>query len=91
MSRRSDSVCPSKACQTREKSVRIPSLPLTQSKSIRFPDPMIEEAEAAIRGKDCTFSAFVAAAVRAALESLKTEEDGNDQKKRHFAVSSIVQ
>ena len=64
--------------QAREKSFRIPSLPLTRSKSVRFPDPVIEEVEAAVRGKDCTFSAFVVAAVRAALESLKTEEDDSD-------------
>ena len=30
----------------------------------------LEEVEAAIRGTDCTFSAFVVAAVRAALDDL---------------------
>ena len=43
---------------------RIPKIPPTSVKSIRFPNPMIEEVEAAIQGQDCTFSAFVVAAVQ---------------------------
>ena len=50
---------------------RIPSIPPTTNKSIRFPNDMIDEVETAIQGKDCTFSAFVVEAVRVALESLK--------------------
>lgn len=53
---------------------RIPKTPPTTNKGIRFPNDMIEEVEEAIRGKDCTFSAFVIAAVRAALEDLKQQE-----------------
>ena len=49
----------------------IPSIPSTTNKSIRFPDDVIEEVEAAIAGKNCTFSAFVIAAVRMALNELK--------------------
>ena len=49
----------------------IPSSPPTSNKSIRFPNDMIEEVEAAIVGKNCTFSAFVIAAVRMALDDLK--------------------
>ena len=45
---------------------RIPKIPPTSVKSIRFPNPMIEEVEAAIQGQDCTFSAFVVAAGQAA-------------------------
>lgn len=52
---------------------RIPKIPPTTNKTIRFPNDVIEEVEAAIIGKDCTFSAFVIAAVRAALEDLKEE------------------
>ncbi len=55
---------------------RIPNLPPTSVKSIRFPNDVIEQVEEAIRGKDCTFSAFVVEAVRVALDSLK--EEGND-------------
>ncbi|MDY4964851.1 MAG: YlcI/YnfO family protein, partial [Dysosmobacter sp.] len=47
---------------------RIPKIPPTSVKSIRFPNPMIEEVEAAIQGQDCTFSAFVVAAVQAARD-----------------------
>ena len=50
---------------------KIPSIPPTTNKTIRFPNDVIEEVEQAIVGKDCTFSAFVIAAVRAALEKLK--------------------
>lgn len=36
---------------------------------------MIEEVELAIQGKDSTFSAFVIAATRWALENLKEQEE----------------
>lgn len=52
---------------------RIPENPPTVNKTIRFPNDVIEEVEKAIKGKDCTFSAFVIAAVRAALDDLKQE------------------
>ena len=54
---------------------QIPKIPPTTSKSIRFPNDLIEEVEAAIRGKDCTFTAFVVEAVRVALENLREEGD----------------
>lgn len=47
---------------------KIPSVPMTTNKTIRFPNDVIEAVENVIKGKDCTFSAFVIAAVRAALE-----------------------
>lgn len=53
---------------------KIPATPPTSNKTIRFPNDVIEEVEEAIQGKDCTFSAFVIAAVRAALEDLKEED-----------------
>ena len=57
------------------KKFRIPSIPPTTNKSIRFPNDVIEEIEAAIKGTDCTFSAFVVVAVRVALENLKEESE----------------
>lgn len=51
-------------------SFQIPSMPPTINKTIRFPNKVVEAVEQAIQGKDCTFSAFVIAAVRAALEDL---------------------
>ena len=45
---------------------QIPRTPHTTNKTIRFPDDVIADVEAAIAGKDCTFSAFVIAAVRTA-------------------------
>lgn len=49
---------------------KIPNTPPTINKTIRFPNDVVEEVEKAIQGKDCTFSAFVIAAVRSALEDL---------------------
>lgn len=53
---------------------QIPSIPPTTNKTIRFPNDVVEGVEQAIQGKECTFSAFVIAAVRAALESLDEAE-----------------
>lgn len=53
---------------------KIPITPPTTNKTIRFPNDVVEAVEAAIQGRECTFSAFVIAAVRAALEDLKEEE-----------------
>ena len=50
---------------------RIPENPPTTNKTIRFPNDVVEGVEAAIQGRDCTFSAFVIAAVRMALEELE--------------------
>lgn len=50
---------------------KIPSIPPTTNKTIRFPNDIIDEVEKAIQGKDCTFSAFVIAAVRSALDDIK--------------------
>ena len=57
------------------KKFRIPSIPPTTNKSIRFPNDVIDEIEAAITGTDCTFSAFVVEAVRVALENLKEDSE----------------
>ena len=50
---------------------KIPTTPPTVNKTIRFPSDVVQQVEDAIQGKDCTFSAFVIAAVRAALEDLR--------------------
>ena len=56
------------------KKFKIPSIPTTTNKCIRFPNDVIDEVENAIKEKDCTFTAFVIEAVRVALENLKEEE-----------------
>ena len=53
------------------KQFKIPSIPPTTNKTIRFPNDVIEQVERAIEGKNCTFSAFVIEAVRVALENLE--------------------
>lgn len=56
---------------------KIPKPTGTTNKTIRFPNDLIEEVELALVGQDCTFSAFVIAAVRNALEQL-AEEQGSE-------------
>ena len=53
------------------KKFKIPSIPPTTNKSIRFPNDVIENVEKAIKGKNCTFTAFVVEAVKIALENLE--------------------
>lgn len=57
------------------KKFKIPSIPPTTSKSIRFPNDLIDDVEKAIQGTNCTFSAFVVEAVRVALENLKEDNE----------------
>lgn len=52
---------------------KIPSIPQTEPKTIRFPTTIIEEIEETIKGKECTFSSFVVAASKSALEELKND------------------
>lgn len=54
---------------------KIPSIPPTTNKTIRFPNDLIDRVEALIQNRDCTFSAFVIAAVRAAVEEVEAEEN----------------
>lgn len=55
------------------KKFKIPSVPPTTNKCIRFPNDIIENVERAINGKNCTFTAFVVEAVRVALENINEE------------------
>lgn len=54
---------------------KIPNIPPTTSKCVRFPNDVITAVEIEIQGLDCTFSAFVIEAVRAALEDLQEQKD----------------
>ena len=53
------------------RNVKIPVIPKSTPKTIRFPDSIIERVENAIKGCDCTFSAFVVEATRDALEQIE--------------------
>ena len=60
------------------KKFKIPSIPPTTNKTIRFPNDLISEIEKSITGKNCTFSAFVIESVRVALDDItenKKEEE----------------
>ena len=57
------------------KKCKIPQPPSSTTKSIRFPNTVIAQVEAAIQGTECTFNAFVVEAVRVALENLQDDED----------------
>lgn len=52
---------------------KIPVTPPTTSKSIRFPNDIIDQVENLIIGKDCTFTVFVVEAVRTALDDIYNE------------------
>ena len=54
---------------------KIPETPPTVNKTIRFPSDVVDQVENSIQGKDCTFSAFVIAAVRSALEDLENQQE----------------
>ncbi len=62
------------------KKFKIPVIPPTTNKCIRFPNDVIENVEKELVGTDCTFSAFVIEAVRVALENLQEEREGNSAK-----------
>lgn len=53
---------------------KLPAIPQTTSKTVRFPNNVIDQVEEAIRGTNLTFSAFVIEATRVALENLAEEE-----------------
>lgn len=57
---------------------KIPKIPPTTNKTIRFPNDVIDGVEQAIRGTDCNFSAFVIAATRMALEDLRQQAEQED-------------
>ncbi|MDE5973414.1 MAG: hypothetical protein K2G73_01945 [Eubacterium sp.] len=54
---------------------KIPSIPPTTNKTIRFPNDVIEGVEKVIQGKNCTFTAFVVETVKVALENLNESGD----------------
>lgn len=54
---------------------KIPVVPRTTNRSIRFPNDVLAGIEKAIEGKDCTFTAFVVEAVRVALRNLEEPDD----------------
>ena len=57
------------------KKFKIPSVPPTTNKCIRFPNDIIDQVEASIKGTNCTFTAFVVEAVRVALDNLQEKDD----------------
>ena len=57
---------------------KIPVVPRTTNRSIRFPNDVLAGIENAIEGKDCTFTAFVVEAVRVALRNLEESDDQDE-------------
>jgi len=54
---------------------KLPAIPQTTSKSILFPNDVIDQVEEAIRGTEVSFSAFVIEATRVALENLQEQDE----------------
>ena len=50
-----------------DRKFKIPAVPGSTQKNIRFPNDVIEDVEKAIRGTNTTFSAFVIAATKLSL------------------------
>lgn len=57
------------------RSFKIPCIPSTTQKTIRFPNDVIKRVEKTIIGKDCSFSAFIVAATTNALDELEKEKN----------------
>ena len=57
---------------------KLPAVPETTQKSIRFPNDIIEQVEGSIRGTNVSFSAFVIEATRVALENLREDAEAGD-------------
>lgn len=62
---------------------KIPKMPSTVNKTIRFPQEIVDQVEIELRGANCNFSQFVITAVRVALENL--EEDRAAEQNREKA------
>lgn len=56
-------------------SFKIPIIPSTTQRSIIFPNDLIDDVEEAIRGKETTFTAFIVAATRHAIDELNNNND----------------
>ena len=56
-------------------SFKIPIIPSTTQRSIRFPNDLIDDVENAMRGKETTFTAFIVAATRHALDELNSNNN----------------
>lgn len=53
----------------------------TENKTIRFPIPLIEKIEKAIRNNNVTFSSFVIQACEYALENMENEKKNKSNRK----------
>ena len=54
---------------------KLPAIPQTTQKTIRFPNEVIDQIEEAICGTGVTFSAFIIEAAKVALDNLHEEEE----------------
>lgn len=52
---------------------KVPIIPSTTNKTIRFPNDIISRVEQEIKGSSCNFSQFVIEATRWALENLEEQ------------------
>ena len=59
------------------KRFQLPVIPRGKSKNVYFPTDVLNAVDEVIKSTDCTFSAFIVAATRAALADLKEQEKSN--------------
>lgn len=65
------------------KKFKIPTIPNSQQRTIRFPNDLIEKVNKHIKGTKDTFSSFVRKAVQMALKDLE-EQEKNKYKDREL-------
>lgn len=54
---------------------KIPKMPSTVNKTIRFPQAIVDQVELELQGTSCNFSQFVIEATRVALENLAEDRE----------------
>lgn len=60
---------------------KLPKMPSTVNKTIRFPQDIVDQVEVELRGANCNFSQFVIQAVRVALENLREDREAEQNQK----------
>lgn len=60
---------------------KLPKMPSTVNKTIRFPQDIVDQVEVELRGANCNFSQFVIQAVRVALQNLEEDREAEQNQK----------
>lgn len=61
---------------------KIPKMPSTVNKTIRFPQAIVDQVELELQGTNCNFSQFVIEATRVALENLREDREAEQNREK---------